>query len=105
LSAIVTEGVTSSVLRRAVGHVPTSAWPGESGHVALALQCDSPLERLEELHAGDVVVLTSASGRHLYAVEWTVPLRPGTLETLGDPGYPACTLVTERFVARGQLVR
>ena len=115
ISVVVAEGVSSSVLRRAVGHLPASARPGEDGNVTLAGHRDTFLRRLERIRAGDIVVLDSADGRHRYRIEWTRVVEPGDVEVTDDVGYPALTLVTcypfryvgsapERFVVRGRLL-
>jgi sortase A len=115
ISAVVAEGVSSSVLRRAVGHLPASARPGETGNVALAGHRDTFLRRLEGIRTGDIVELESASGRQRYSIEWTRVVEPGDVEVLADAGYPALTLVTcypfryvgsapQRFVVHGRLV-
>ncbi len=114
VSVVVAEGVSPSVLRRAVGHVPTSARPGEAGNVVLAGHRDTFLRRLEQIRAGDTIVLDSVAGPQHYRVEWTTVVGPEAVELIADTGYAALTLVTcypfryvgpapQRFVARARL--
>jgi sortase A len=115
LETIVAEGVGETVLSRAVGHLPSSARPGEPGNVALAGHRDTFFRPLEGIRIGDVIRLEQPSGSHEYRVEWTSVVTPDEVEVLSDTGYPALTLVTcypfryvgaapERFVVRARAV-
>jgi sortase A len=91
---VVAEGTDDRVLQRALGHVPTSARPGEAGNVALAGHRDTHFRFLEQLVVGDEMVLESVSGRDVYRVEWAVVVEPQQVELVEDSGYAALTLVT-----------
>jgi sortase A len=91
---VVAEGTDDRVLQRALGHVPTSARPGEAGNVALAGHRDTHFRFLEQLVVGDEMVLESVSARDVYRVEWAVVVEPHQVELVEDSGYAALTLVT-----------
>ena len=94
ISAIVAEGVDGNVLRHALGHVPTSARPGEEGNVALAGHRDTFFRSLGEVSRGDLIRLDSVRGRDTYRVEWTAVVEPSQVVVTEDAGYPALTLLT-----------
>jgi sortase A len=94
LSVVVAEGIDDDVLRRAVGRMPRSAWPGEDGNVVLAGHRDTFLRELEHVRVGERILLESASGRHEYEIEWTDVVDPDAVEVIADTAYPALTLVT-----------
>ena len=94
LTAVVAEGVGDDVLRRAVGHVPSSARPGSDGNVAVAAHRDTFFRALGDLHVGDRIRLDSARGSDLYRVEWVAVVDPSETLLTGDTGYPALTLLT-----------
>ncbi len=115
LSAIVAEGTSGTTLRRAIGHVRGTAFPGEKGNVALAGHRDGFFRRLGRLHAHDLIRVVTPDGRFLYRVEWTRIVRPDRVGLIGRTRGPAITLVTcypfawlgpapERFVVRARLV-
>lgn len=113
LSVVVAEGVSSDVLRRAVGRIEGSALPGEPGNIAIAGHRDTLLRPLEGVVEGDEIVLESAAGRHVYRVEAISIVDPSRTDVLEDAGYPALTLITcypfryvgpapERFIVRAR---
>lgn len=113
LDAMVAEGITSSVLRRAVGRVPESALPGQADNIVLAAHRDTFFRPLEGIERGDLVVLESAAGRDEYVVEWTAIVEPDDISVAEAVGYPALTLVTcypfyfvgdapQRFIVRAR---
>ena len=90
VSAIVMEGDSASILRRAVGHIPGTALPGQSGNIAISGHRDTFFRPLRHIEAGDEILLTTMTGQYRYRVRATrvvAPddvsvLRPGTGETL-----------------------
>lgn len=90
VSAIVMEGDSTSILRRAVGHIPGTALPGQRGNVAISGHRDTFFRPLRHIVAGDIILLTTTTGEFRYRVLATsvvAPddvsvLRPGTGETL-----------------------
>lgn len=94
LSAIVVEGDSPSLLRRAVGHVPKTAMPGDSGNIALTAHRDTFFRPLRKIQKGDVITLATIGGQYQYAVESTAIVSPSATEVLQSSGKPELTLIT-----------
>jgi sortase A len=94
LKAMVDEGVSTGTLRKAVGHIPGTALPGEGGNVALAGHRDTFFRKLNGLKPNDVVVLTTISGEYRYRVHSTQVVDPSDSRVLIQSGRPSLTLVT-----------
>jgi sortase A len=112
-SAIIAEGTSARVLRRAVGHVPGTALPGEIGNVAIAGHRDTFFRRLGDLKTGDVIKLTTSRGQYLYGVRFTSIVPPDETWVLNPSTGQTLTLVTcypfyfvgaapQRFVVRAR---
>lgn len=115
VSAMVAEGTSTRVLRRAVGHLSQTALPGEPGNVALAGHRDSFFRRLARVRAGDRVRITTPDGVHEYSVESQLIVDPGDVHVLESSSTPTLTLITcfpfdyigaapERFVVRARQI-
>lgn len=103
---IVKEGVDDRTLRRAVGHVPGTALPGESGNVGLAAHRDTFFRGLDRLEPGDRIRLTTLEGSFDYVVDSTQVVEPSATEVLQNTGEPVLTLVTcfpFRYVGRAPM--
>jgi len=94
LEVIVAAGVDNKTLRRAAGHIPGTALPGETGNVGIAGHRDSFFRPLKDIAAGDQVVLTTPYGTFLYEVESTQIVGPRQVDVLDPTPEPALTLVT-----------
>lgn len=94
LSAIVREGVDSRTLRRAVGHVPGTALPGEPGNAALAGHRDTFFRALEDVRAGDRILVETPSGPFEYVVRDTRVVEPTDVSVLDPTPERTLTLVT-----------
>jgi len=116
LSAMVLEGVDSSTLRHAVGHVPGTSLPDGKGNVALSAHRDTLFRHLGRLHVNDMISLTTLTGRYEYVVESTNVVDPDQTVHLRDIGRPTLTLVTcypfyyvgpapKRFVVHAALIQ
>jgi len=114
IEAVVAEGDENAVLRRAIGHLPETALPGEEGNVALAGHRDTFFRGLGEIREGDFVVLDSGGRRDRYRVSWTDVVDPSRIEVTLPTPTPSLTLITcypfrwigpapLRFVVRAQL--
>jgi sortase A len=71
LSYVVREGENLSNLRRGPGHYATTPIPGQPGNAAIAghrTTYGAPFNRLDELRAGDPIIVESAIGTHVYVV-------------------------------------
>lgn len=115
VSAIVAEGTSSRVLRRAVGHLSDTALPGEAGNVALAGHRDSFFRRLGKVVPGDRVRITTPDGVLEYSVVFHRVVGPRDVEVLESSHTPTLTLITcfpfnyigaapERFIVRARQV-
>ena len=94
LSAIVVQGDSDDVLRRAVGHVPETALPGQSGNIALAGHRDTIFRPLRDIQVGDLVTLKTSFGDHIYQVNSTEVVPPTDVEVLQSRGNNELTLIT-----------
>ncbi|MGI8407863.1 MAG: class E sortase [Actinomycetota bacterium] len=71
VDTVVVEGTSLAALRAGAGHYPDTPLPGEAGNVAIAghrTTYGRPFNRIDELKAGDEVVLTTPLGRYTYEV-------------------------------------
>jgi sortase A len=72
VDVVVVEGTTLSALQAGAGHYPKTPLPGEEGNVGIAghrTTYGKPFNRMDELEAGDRVILTTPVGRHIYEIE------------------------------------
>lgn len=109
------EGIGARTLRRAVGHVPGSALPGQPGNVALAGHRDRAFRRLRDVRPGDTLRLVTPAGSYEYVVDSAAVVAPDRGDLLDPTPEPTLTLVTcypffmvgpapQRFVVRARLV-
>ena len=84
LDTIVVAGVQIDDLRKGPGHYSTTPLPGQPGNAAIAghrTTYGAPFGRLNELNAGDAVIVETLQGRFVYRV---LPGQPGMAgHTLG----------------------
>ena len=113
LSAMIAEGADSRALRVAVGHVPGTALPWQSGNVALVAHRDTFFRRIGELKIGDVIRLTVPGERYTYRVTFTDIVNPTETWVLQPATGDTLTLATcypfnfmgpapKRFVVRAR---
>jgi sortase A len=92
---IVKEGVDDRTLRRAVGHVPGTALPGESGNVGLAAHRDTFFRGLKDVRKNDRIRIETPDGDYEYQVDSIRIVKPNDVEVLASSNnHPALTLVT-----------
>lgn len=94
LDAVVVEGAGGRALSRGVGHVPSTAFPGEPGNTALAGHRDTFFRSLEHVREGDVVRLDTPDGRFSYRAESILVVDPDRGDLLSPTSRPTLTLVT-----------
>lgn len=94
LSAMILEGTDHWTLQRAVGHIPETALPGETGNVALAGHRDTFFRSLRKIRAGDVITLKTLDGDFQYRVESTAVVPPSDVRVLQASSGRTLTLIT-----------
>ena len=115
LSAMILEGSDARTLRRAVGHIPGSALPGQQGNVAITGHRDTFFRPLRNIRKDDEITLTTLNGSFHYRVESTRVVEPEDMEALADSDEAVLTLVTcypfyfvgpapRRFIVHARLI-
>jgi sortase A len=116
LSAMVREGVGEDTLSLALGHVPSTAAPGQNGNVAIAGHRDTLFRGLREIRKHDVIRLeTPSSGNYVYEVSSIEIVNPSDVSVLRASPGSELTLVTcypfyyvgsapERFIVKAHEV-
>jgi sortase A len=106
---IVVEGVEVSDLKRGPGHYPDSPLPGQPGNAAIAghrTTYGAPFNRLDELEAGDEILVTTVQGAFRYEVREQLIVSPDQVEVLDDFGDDRLTLTAchPEYSARQRIV-
>jgi sortase A len=115
LSAIVSEGDDETTLRRAVGHIPRTALPGEPGNVGLAGHRDTFFRKLKDVRAGDQIIMKAPGKVYEYVVRETRVVEPTDVSVLEPTTARVLTLVTcypfsyigaapKRFIVRAEVI-
>ncbi len=121
LAAIVREGVDDDTLRRAVGHIPSTALPGEAGNFSIAAHRDTLFRALKDIRKDDRVTFQSDNHTFTYQVESTRIVKPTDISVLQPEAdqerapQKTLTMITcypfyfvgsapERFVVKARLV-
>jgi sortase A len=94
LKAIVVQGDSHTILRRAVGHVPETALPGTLGNVVLAGHRDTFFRPLRNIRRGDAITLKTVDGAFQYLVESTEVVPATAVEILNATTGHTLTLIT-----------
>ena len=94
VSAVVRSGSDARTLRLAVGHIPGTSLPGDSGNVGLAAHRDTFFRRLRDIRPADEIIVTTPEGRFRYTVDHTRVVKPTDVWVLDPTERPALTLVT-----------
>jgi len=113
LTAMVVQGETPAILRRAVGHLVDTALPGEPGNVVLAGHRDTFFRPLRRVQVGDAIMLKTRGGDFEYLVESTAVVQPSDISVLQPTAGRTLTLVTcfpfsylgsapDRFIVRAR---
>jgi sortase A len=116
LTAIVREGVDSKTLRRAVGHIPSTALPGMPGNVGMAGHRDTFFRNLRDIKKDDRITVETLHGNYEYLVDSIRIVKPNDVSVLKTAaGSSSLTLVTcypfnyvgsapNRFIVRARQV-
>jgi sortase A len=94
IKAVVRYGVDDGTLKRAVGHVPGTALPGQPGNVAIAAHRDTLFRNLKGVKEGDLIRFVTRHGTFEYQVQNLDIVSPKNTEVLNPTPEPALTLVT-----------
>jgi sortase A len=116
VSVMVIEGDDGKTLRRAAGHVPGTALPGQVGNVGITAHRDTFFRPLRNIQMDDVITLTTLQGEYRYRVVSTKVVNPRDVEVLDSTGGEILTLVTchpfyfvgaapDRFIVRAERVK
>lgn len=114
VDSIIVEGTDSRSLRRAVGHVNGTAFPGEHGNTAIAGHRDTFFRGLRDLRQSDEITVTTLEGIYRYRVDSMTVVAGDDTAVLNDSAGSTLTLVTcypfsyvgpapQRFVVRAHL--
>jgi sortase A len=94
LSAMVREGIDRNTLQLAIGHIPTTALPGQNGNVGVAGHRDTFFRGLKDLRTKDEVQFSTLSGDFKYVVESLIIVEPDNVGVLAPSSENVLTLVT-----------
>jgi sortase A len=106
---IVVEGVAVPDLKKGPGHYPGSPLPGQPGNAAIAghrTTYGAPFNRIDELKAGDEILITTLQGSFRYEVREQLVVSPDQTEVLKDFGDDRLTLTScnPKYSARQRIV-
>jgi sortase A len=94
LSAMVREGTGEDTLSVALGHLPSTALPGQNGNVAVAGHRDRIFRGLRGIHENDLIRFETLGGNYIYKVETTEIVKPQNVSVLNQGQHPELTLIT-----------
>jgi sortase A len=115
ISVMVMEGTDQRTLRRAAGHIPGTALPGDPGNVGISAHRDTFFRPLRHILPDDLITLDTPRGEFRYRVLSTKVVNPEDLTVLADDGNEILTLVTcypfyfvgpapSRFIVRAERI-
>jgi LPXTG-site transpeptidase (sortase) family protein len=110
------EGDDRRTLRRAVGHMPGTPWPGQNGNVVLTGHRDTFFRPLRNINRDDIIALTTLQGQYRYRVLSTQVVSPDDLSILDPSRNEILTLITchpfyfvgaapNRFIVRAERMK
>jgi sortase A len=98
---VVIEGVGTANLKKGPGHYPKTARPGEKGNVVIAghrTTYGAPFNRVDELEAGDAIVLETADTWFVYRVRSQEVVPPTRIEVTYPVPNRKGAVPTERLL-------
>jgi len=109
VDSAVVQGVGVSDLEKGPGHYPRTPMPGQPGNAAIAghrTTYGAPFYRLDELHAGDDIFVSTRDGTYDYKVMFAHAVSPSDVAVLDSTTDNRLTLTTctPRFTATQRLV-
>jgi sortase A len=93
-SVVVVEGIDHKSLRRAAGHIPGTALPGQTGNVGLAGHRDTFFRPLKDLRIKDEIRFSTLHGNFKYEVVSLKIVDPDSVGVLAQSNENVLTLVT-----------
>jgi sortase A len=116
LSVMVVEGDDRRTLRHAVGHIPGTALPGQTGNVALTGHRDTFFRPLRNIRPDDIIMLATLEGQYRYRVLSTQVVSPDNMSVLDPSRNEILTLITchpfyfvgaapNRFIVRAERIQ
>lgn len=113
VSVMVVQGVDDHDLKRAVGHIPGTALPGERGNVGIAGHRDTFFRPLRSIQRDDTIQVSTLLGVYRYRVVSTNVVGPRDVQVLYPTARDSLTLVTcfpfgyvgsapKRFIVRAE---
>jgi sortase A len=115
VSAVIVDSLDERSLRRAVGLVPGTAWPGARGHAVVAGHRDLHFRGLRKIRIGDQITIRTPGESVRYEVTATRVVGPSAIEVLEPTEGVDLTLLTcypfgfigpapQRFIAQARRV-
>jgi sortase A len=116
LRAMVREGDDDNTLDVALGHIPGTAMPGQTGNVGVAGHRDRLFRRLAEVTTDDRIQLQTAAATYTYQVDDMAIVAPKAVSVLSGGHGARLTLVTcypfnyigsapKRYIVKAHLVQ
>jgi sortase A len=93
-SVVVVEGIDHTSLRRAAGHIPGTALPGQPGNVGLAGHRDTFFRPLKDLRIKDEIRFSTLHGNFKYEVVSLKIVEPDSVGVLAQSNENVLTMVT-----------
>jgi LPXTG-site transpeptidase (sortase) family protein len=94
MNVMVREGTDATTLRRAVGHMPSTALPGRMGNFVITGHRDTFFRPLRGISRGDEIRAVTRSHIYRYRVYGLSVVSADDVEVLKGTNRPECTLVT-----------
>jgi sortase A len=115
MRSVVREGAGEDTLDVALGHIPGTALPGQTGNTGIAGHRDTLFRGLRNIEKDDVIEFQTPAGSYHYKVESTGIVKPDDVAVLHANGHTEMTLVTcypfyyvgaapKRFIVKARLV-
>jgi sortase A len=93
-STVILEGIDRKTLRRAVGHIPGTAFPGANGNVGIAGHRDRFFRPLKDIRPDDLILVQTPHAFYTYCVDSLRVVSPDDTEILDSSRAGQLTLIT-----------
>jgi sortase A len=115
VDVVIRSGTDDATLRRAVGHLTSTARPGGEGNFIVAGHRDTFFRPLRRIQVNDDIVVLTPEARYTYRVYSISVVSPDYVEVLRQTAEAQCTLITcfpfeyigrttRRFIVQARLV-